>query len=92
MMCLMKSMDVIEGLGREVTTPETLQSHKPYKALEQLLIVFPPQSHYLIPIGGLDAKIKALYISHMFPEKFPMDYMFKRNYVSFRTVLNLCWD
>jgi len=71
-------MDVIEGLGREVTTPETLQSHKPYKALEQLLIVFPPQSHYLIPIGGLDAKIKALYISHMFPEKFPMDYMFKR--------------
>jgi 5'-3' exonuclease len=72
-------VDVVEELGRgEVTTPETTRSHKPYKALEQLLIVFPPQSHYLIPIGGLDAKINGLYITHMFPEKFQMDYMFKR--------------
>ena len=72
-------VDVLEEFkGVEFTMPVSPRSGNPYKALEQLLIVFPPQSHYLIPISGLDAKIRSLYISHMFPEEFPMDYLFKR--------------
>ena len=58
--------------------PPDSKSHKPYKSIWQLLIVFPPQSHYLIPIVGLAKKILKTYSTHLFPCQFEMDYMFKR--------------
>ena len=58
--------------------PPDSKSHIPYKSISQLLIVFPPQSHYLIPITGLEMKIRNTYSTHLFPHHFEMDYMFKR--------------
>ena len=51
---------------------------KPYKAIEQLIIVLPPQSQYLIPIENIDLKIKKMYKTYLFPKTFEMDYVFKR--------------
>ena len=58
--------------------PLTERSKEPYRDIEQLVIVFPPQSHYLIPVSGLNKIIRDNYKTYMFPETFSMDYMFKR--------------
>ena len=61
-----------------LAAPLTERSNTPYRDVEQLVIVFPPQSHYLIPIPRLNKIIRENYKTHMFPERFSMDYMFKR--------------
>jgi len=61
-----------------LVAPLTERSNTPYRDIEQLVIVFPPQSHYLIPIPRLNKIIRENYKTYMFPESFSMDYMFKR--------------
>jgi len=74
-------IDIVELLRDPVHKIELLKndkSLKPYNSHAQLLIVFPPQSHYLIPIPNLDKKIKENYKTYMFPREFQMDYTYKR--------------